>query len=1112
MKIALVHCPLWGTFDPPIGVAQFSSYLKKQGCQVETFDLNIKLYLNQNKDQRQIWAWEESDFWYSQENINRLFSDDSGLINDYIEWILKDNIRIVGFSVNTTSRLFSLEFARRLKAKDKKLISVFGGPIFLRKNSIDNMLNDDCVDIVIPGEGFLAFSGLIAALKSGRKIDSCKGLVFKRKGTVINTGPAPLVELDNLPFLDLTGLPLNDYDNGAHISLMTGRGCVRRCFFCSDAPCWLGYRAMSGRRIFQEVKFHKDKYKRLGHIDFMDLAFNGNMKSLIEFCDLMITADLDLSWTANMFIRPQMTLEVIKKMKAAKCEHIIIGVESGSERVLKLMNKYYKMADADRIIRQMYDAEICLTANFMFGFPGETEKDFKKTLDFLRRNGKYMGVYPSRTYCALEEFSYLEKHPNKFGIKPNPSNHLFWHSVDGKNTFPVRMDRCRRFCELALELGVEVSAGVQTAVELDEWFNLACYYESIRDYPKAVTNFLHYFRENPTNTIMNNKLLSLNKRLSGCKLDRTMKDNFEKAIEMIVSGKIPQKRPIRQDRPLSSAYVKLQMDRLSDEIERHKKEKDSYSNTTLLINKISKNISCYRSLSQQQKDNLSDQFKQFSQRVSTLPLRQINQCLNEAGFKEKKVWLDSLPADVYLPLAKIKEDDFRYIFEPQEGIRGGLNLEQFKRFTEPKINTLLLGAKRCILKENGNFALDSEGGNTLDYLEQISPGLEKELFTKGVNFSKKVINSLSKHASSYIINFALHASHRDLHRKISNKDNFDKIRENLGCLSKVQKKNKNIVLNLTYTAAAINIVDLPNIIKLAVELGVNKVFVDYNRIYTAEHRDISCFFRQDLTNKIFDIVQAQAKYLNLIVQLPPKFNQDFYPEPIICRNPWSQFILNSEGKVFPCEHFRICGIEFGSMEHLQGIWNSRDYKTMRICFGNLGYSECSMFCYYANPRRVNSLRSHIFNAKYFGWKDNQELFENSSLDLDEDAIEKVIDLAECCLFSNQDYPSSERIIRSILEKVSSPARLLRLLARMHREEAEIINSAPERGRLLKLAQSEIEKSLSSGVSDPWVHAEAARIYSVLGYTRQAKAAIKKALSLAPQQEKFKLLKQELEKN
>ena len=1117
MSVALIQCPPWGTFDPPIGLAQLSSFLKKQGHQVKVFDLNIKMYLNQSEDRRSIWAWEEGDFWYHPEYVKKFFSGNSRITDYYVERILKYNIRIVGFSVNTASRLSSLELARRLKARDKGITIVFGGPIFLRESFISDVLREECVDIVIPGEGILPLSDLITSFKLGKRIDSCKGLLFKRDGSIVNTGVASLVDINSLPFLDLADLPLNNYDNGDHVSLMTSRGCTRRCVFCSDAPCWPGYRAMSGRRIFEEVKFHKSRHRGssqvnpLGHIDFMDLVFNGNMDSLIEFCDLMIEADLDLVWTANMYIRPEMTFDVIKKLKAAKCGHIIIGIESGSERVLRLMNKHYNRNDADRIIRQMYEVGICVTANFMFGFPGETEVDFELTLDFLRRNGKYMGVYPSRTYCALEEFSYLEKHLEEFGIRPNPPNHIFWESTDGTNTYPVRMNRCRRFCELALELGAEITAGVQTTVELDEWFNLGCYYEFKKDYPKAISSFLNYAHEGPINAAVKDKFLSYQKRLAGLNLDENIKNDFEKTVDIIVSGKYLDKK-IRTDRPLSSAFVKLQIDKLNDEIERFKREKDTRSDIAaaviMLINKVHKSINHYKVLSGQQQHNLSNNFGQLMQKVNALSLRQMSHLGNEVEFKEKKIWLYTLPPNVYLPLVG-SSNDFHYIFEPQGEIRSGLTLEQFnKEYINTEFDFLLSWTKRCVFKGAGSFSFDHAGGEILDYFEQRYPHLEKELFTNGVNFSEEVITKIASYSSKHIINFALHASCRDLHRKISNRDNFNEIMANLGHLSEIRKRNKSIVLNIICTVTALNIADLPNIARLVTEFGGDKVIVDYNCIYTDEHKDISCFFRQDLTNKIFDIVEAQAKSLNLYVQLPPKFNQDFYPESAICRRPWNQLVLNSDGKIFPCEHFQIWDIRFNDKVPFQRIWNSAEHKAIRACFEGLHCSECSIFCYYVNPKQVNSLRSHIFNAKYFGFENNQKCQKDLCLDLDERGVEKVIDLAERFL-TYQDFASSERISKKILEKLKYPSRALRLLAGLYRQKAELTNSSLERECFLKLAQEEIKKSLANWPHDPWAFAEAARIYSLLGHRKQAMEAIGKALSLAPQEEKFKLLEQEL---
>jgi len=512
MKIALVQCPVWGTYDPPVALAQLSSCLKKEGGEVYVFDLNIKLYQNRTENYRNVWAWEQSLFWYDTGQVKKFFRDNEEDIKRYAADIVKTGSRIVGFSVSAASWLSSIELAKRLKRIDNGLVVIFGGPLFFERKYVDYILKEETVDIVIPGEGEVTFCELVRAIEGNGDISFCKGIAFKNSGEVVRTQSRELlVNLDDLPFLDFSGLPLKDYDDSRHIPFMASRGCVQRCAFCSSRTFWPGYRAMSGERMFKEFEFHKKTQGRVnsdfGHIDFLDLLVNGNMKSLGTFCDLMGKAKLNIYWSANMIIRPEMTPDIIRKMKEAGCEHVIFGIESGSQRVLNLMKKHYQIQDADRIIRWLHKAGILVTCNFMFGFPGETEEDFKETFDFIKRNAESLSrVYPSRTFCAIEEYSYFHAHLEDFGVRPNPPNHLYWESIDGENTYPVRLERCEKFCNLASSLGIEVGCGVQTSVELDKWHNLGFYYESKMDYQNAIDCFLKYNKLDPANEIISSKL------------------------------------------------------------------------------------------------------------------------------------------------------------------------------------------------------------------------------------------------------------------------------------------------------------------------------------------------------------------------------------------------------------------------------------------------------------------------------------------------------------------------------------------------------------------------------------------------------------------------------
>ena len=219
-------------------------------------------------------------------------------------------------------------------------------------------------------------------------------------------------------------------------------------------------------------------------------------------------------WLANAIINPKMTESLCKKMRDCGCEKLIFGIETGSQRLLKLMNKGYKQEDAKYVLKNVSQAGIKVTGNFMFGFPGETEEDFQQTLDFISETGKYFErVYPSRSYCAIEQFSLLHEHPEIFNIKTPFNHHLYWETIDGKNTYPVRLNRCKRFEQKCKELGVKVDVGVQTNVDMAEFFNLGLYYEYIKDYKKAKYYLNKYLELDPNNEYITKKMNEIKKFL-----------------------------------------------------------------------------------------------------------------------------------------------------------------------------------------------------------------------------------------------------------------------------------------------------------------------------------------------------------------------------------------------------------------------------------------------------------------------------------------------------------------------------------------------------------------------------------------------------------------------
>ena len=207
-----------------------------------------------------------------------------------------------------------------------------------------------------------------------------------------------------------------------------------------------------------------------------------------------------------------MNFETLKKMKDAGCTDVTYGVESGSERMYKVMRKRFSPEIAERVIRDTNRAGILVSVNFMFGFPGETEEDFGKTLKFMERNAKYMNrIYPSRTFCALEKFSYLESHREEFGISPQKLDHyLYWESRDGKNNYLERLRRYEEFCDLVESLNpISLDTGVADSVR-EKYLSIARCHQFGKNYSEA----LRYYQEYLNST---GSLSSVKKDIEFCK-------------------------------------------------------------------------------------------------------------------------------------------------------------------------------------------------------------------------------------------------------------------------------------------------------------------------------------------------------------------------------------------------------------------------------------------------------------------------------------------------------------------------------------------------------------------------------------------------------------------
>lgn len=447
MKILLNQCPCaFGAEMPPLGISYLSAFLKKNNCEVELLDLNIILYNRVPKEDKIYWDSNKGYCWYLVDFYKRLPFLCDEIYEEFVDNILSANIDILGFSVQNTSAIFTLEIIKRirLKAPTKKII--LGGPnCYNTEKKGDGSFRlphnlQEFADVVIVGEGEQTLLSVIRNIESYSELGRCKGIAIPRgNGYIFNGFASPIVNLDDLPFPDYDEYNLEMYVNKSAMPVIASRGCVMKCVFCTDTNFWSTYRYRSAENVIAEIKYLYESYKR-DFIGFNDSLINGNYRKLLEMCNLLIERKMNIRWGGNCRIDKRLDEGLLEKMRNSGCAYLILGIESASNKILKLMRKGFVIEEVDGFIHNCHKIGIEIIANWIIGFPGETEDDFMETVNFIKAHSDEIKRNTFST-LTINQFSYIEKHKDEFGVVCDTPHLGLWHSRDGSNTIKVRNQR-----------------------------------------------------------------------------------------------------------------------------------------------------------------------------------------------------------------------------------------------------------------------------------------------------------------------------------------------------------------------------------------------------------------------------------------------------------------------------------------------------------------------------------------------------------------------------------------------------------------------------------------------------------------------------------------------
>ncbi|MFZ5366051.1 MAG: B12-binding domain-containing radical SAM protein [Patescibacteria group bacterium] len=318
---------------------------------------------------------------------------------------------IVGLSCFADTRFYCFEFGQKIKKKYPKVKLVIGGP---HTFAMDDLILKyyPFVDILVRGEGEETLLEII----QGKPLEKILGVTFRKGKRVMSNPLRPFSENIDKYYIDYSLLPpLDAYGRDVEAPLelrklktiytIASRGCPFQCSYCANVHWQRRWRAISPNELVRRIKNWIRDFG-VEYIRFYDDLFTANKKWVLEFCRLLKKNKIKIKF--RVLVRAGTDKEVLQALKSVGCVAVGFGIESGSDKMLKRINKQITRSQIIQTIKNCQKLKLWVVGAFIISLPDETIEDYKQSLslipllDTFQTNIQIIFPY-TPFYCELKE-------------------------------------------------------------------------------------------------------------------------------------------------------------------------------------------------------------------------------------------------------------------------------------------------------------------------------------------------------------------------------------------------------------------------------------------------------------------------------------------------------------------------------------------------------------------------------------------------------------------------------------------------------------------------------------------------------------------------------------